>query len=265
MQTNGVGDVNLLSGRPSGDRRLRAETQTMKSIETEISTDQVRSLPLTEHDIAGHDTAGLPEDQCARLGEPATFTAPEGPEGTTYQWVRVRRGSLAPMPGETGRTLTIAEATLKDVGFYRCYVTTPAKEELTRPASLILAAPPVGDQGVAALSGNACTIYAATVDSSGSSGSCPGSYVGYVSYTKGATEFGWAPDPGVTPRVATDNERSDTKVKYTGKNIGDYGCGQTSVTLPNQPASPKYRFMIYFSTTVPTSDAYPLTLEGFLP
>lgn len=235
----------------------------MKSIETEISTDQVRSLPLTEHDITGHDTAGLPEDQCARLGEPATFAAPEGPEGTTYQWVRVRRGALEPLPGETDRTLTIAETTLQDVGFYRCYVTTPAKEELTRPASLIVAAPPVGDRGVAALSATAFDVWVTPTTSSGSLGTCPGSYVGYANYTK-SPGWGWTPTSGADTYCAADGMGATNKVYFRGQS-NDVGCGTSTVTVPKPCPSSKYRFIIYFPTAMPTTDPYPITLTGFNP
>lgn len=234
----------------------------MKRIESELSTAEIQSRPLHESDIAGHDAPGLPEDQMVRLGEDATFTAPEGPKGTTYQWVRVRRGGNEPLVGQTGRTMTIKNTTVKAVGFYRCFVTTPDKEELSKPASLMVTTPAVGDQGVAALSANAITVYAQIVTTSGTMGTCPGSYVGSVNFVKPSPDWGWAPIPGAPSYTAADLNQSDTKVRYQGKSY-DVGCAQTTVSVPDPCPSVKYRFAIYFPTTIPSTDPYPITLTGF--
>jgi len=108
----------------------------------------------------------------------------------------------------------------------------------------------------------AITINAVPTVSSGSNGVCPGSYAGYVSYTKTTAEgWGWAPTN--TVHTATDTNRTDTKVVFEGKS-GDSGCNQTTVTVPHPTTSSKYRFYVYFTNNVPTN-SYPLVLEGFSP
>ena len=96
--------------------------------------------------------------------------------------------------------------------------------------------------------------------SSGTNGLCPGGYIGYVSYTKTTSQgWGWAPTNSL--HTATDTNRTDTKVEFEGE-FGDTGCNLTTVTLPDPPPSPKYRFTVYFTKNVPTN-AYPLVLKGF--
>jgi hypothetical protein len=214
-------------------------------------------------DPGTREGAEWPEDQLVALGNTATFTAPEGLERTSYQWIRQRRDRTEVLEGETGRTLTIKNTTVKEVGFYRCVFTNRDREEVTRAASLMVSMSAIGDMDLATLTASAITVYAPTVVAGGISGTCPGSYAGYVAYIKPGTAWGWVPNPGVTPRTATDNDRSDTKVQYNGKSLGDNGCNLTSVALPDPSASAKYRFKIYFPTTVPSTDSYPITLVGF--
>lgn len=109
------------------------------------------------------------------------------------------------------------------------------------------------------------TVYANPVASPGSSGSCPGSYAGYVVYMKTLSQgWGWKPATNTTFHSACDGSgRMDTKVTYNGKG-GDSGCAQTDVTVPNPPASKVYRFTIYFPNNVPTTN-YPIILNGFDP
>ena len=101
--------------------------------------------------------------------------------------------------------------------------------------------------------------------SSGSNGVCPGSYAGYVIYSKTvANGWGWAPSTNTTMFKAVDGGgRTDTKVEFIGKS-NDTGCNQTTVTIPNPPTSTKYRFKIYFPSNVPTTN-YPVVLTGFDP
>lgn len=109
-------------------------------------------------------------------------------------------------------------------------------------------------------------IFAAATISSGTIGTCPGTYSGFVSYTKTvASGWGWVPDTNNTTvfTAADCGGRSDTKVVYLGKN-NDTDCGAKSVTVPNLPVSAKYRFTIYFPNNVPTTN-YPIVLTGFLP
>ena len=108
------------------------------------------------------------------------------------------------------------------------------------------------------------TVYATPVTSSGTKGSCPGSYVGYVNYTKTVAQgWGWAPTSGTSIHTATDTTRTDTKVEYGGK-LYDTGCNQTTVSVPDPTYSTKYRFAIYFTNNVPTN-SYPVDLDGFNP
>jgi hypothetical protein len=110
------------------------------------------------------------------------------------------------------------------------------------------------------------TIYATPVASGGTQGTCPGTYVGYVNYTKTIAQgWGWVPDTNNTTvfTAADGGGRTDTKVVYLGKS-NDGGCDQTSVTIPNPPPSAKYRFTIYFPNNVPTTN-YPIVLTGFQP
>jgi hypothetical protein len=108
-------------------------------------------------------------------------------------------------------------------------------------------------------------VFGTPLAGSGSQGTCPGSYTGYVNYTKSLPQWGWAPDTsnGNTIFTATDTNRTNTKIQYGGA-YGDNSCNQTTVTVPNVPISPVYRFTIYFTNNVPTN-AYPITLDGFLP
>ncbi|MCX6896127.1 MAG: hypothetical protein NTZ16_11635 [Verrucomicrobia bacterium] len=106
------------------------------------------------------------------------------------------------------------------------------------------------------------TIAATPVVSSGSNSICPGGFAGYALYSKTVAQgWGWAPTN--TVHTATDTNRSDTKVEFTGKS-GDTGCNQTTVTVPHPTTSTKYRFKVYFPDNVPTN-SYNLTLSGFIP
>jgi len=55
--------------------------------------------------------------------------------------------------------------------------------------------------------------------------------------------------------------RGTTKISYWGK-YGDGGCNQTTVTIPNPPPSPSYRFTIFFPNNVPATNC-PISLSGF--
>ena len=111
----------------------------------------------------------------------------------------------------------------------------------------------------------AITLTNMPVVSNGSNEVCPGSYAGYVAYTKTVGNgWGWAPATNTTVFTAADGGgRSDTKIVFVGKS-NDTGCNQTSVTIPNPPTSTKYRFTIYFPNNVPTTN-YPMVLTGFDP
>jgi hypothetical protein len=226
----------------------------------------VCALNLTAQEIADS-----PDDQLVAIGESATFDAAARLPGISYQWLRQWPETNEVLVGETRPELTITNTQLRDVGHYRCLLTLGERVQLTRSASLMVSASVggmagIGSKGFAALSsGGPVVVYASPVTGSGSSGTCPGSYAGYVNYTKTtAAGWGWAPTSGTTVHTATDTIQSDTKVKYTGKSY-DTDCAQTTVAVPDPCVSTKYRFTIFFPTTVPATNAYPITLTGFDP
>lgn len=203
-----------------------------------------------------------PLDQLATTGGSATFevTAENGP--LAYQWLR----NGVALPGETNAALTLKEVTIDDVARYSCNVSKGPEIVPTRGAQLLVssATPDSGGSSHTALDSDPVLVWAFPVNSSGSSGSCPGSYAGYVSYTKTVAQgWGWAPSTNATSHTATDTTRSDTKVVYNGKSL-DSGCNQTSVSVPHPPYSTKYRFTIYFTNNVPTN-TYSILLDGFDP
>ena len=113
--------------------------------------------------------------------------------------------------------------------------------------------------------GGSQTIYATPATSSGTNSACSCKYVGFVLYSKTVSQgWGWAPDTNNYSvfTAADGGGRTDTKIYYAGKMTPDAGCGQTTVTISNPPASTAYRFMIYFPTNVPTTN-YPIILTGF--
>jgi len=199
-----------------------------------------------------------PEDQLVPINSTSTFSvaATNGP--LAYQWLR--NGNA--MDGQTNDTLIIANAQINDVGFYSCNVSKYTESVPTRSASLMVFTNSIDPQtGV-----DPVVVFGSPVVSSGSSGTCPGPYAGYVNYTKTLQQgWGWAPDTtgGKTIFTATDTNRTNTKIQYIGA-YGDGGCNQTTVTVPNPPISPVYRFTIYFTNNVPTN-AYAITLDGFKP
>jgi len=125
--------------------------------------------------------------------------------------------------------------------------------------------PSAVSSGTVTMSGTTpITVFGTPQSGNGTVGSCSFSYIGYISYTRTVAQgWGWAPDTNSTTifTAADGGGRTNTLVVYSGKN-GDTGCGQTSVAVPNLPPSPKYRFTIYFSNNVPTTN-YPIILMGF--
>lgn len=209
-----------------------------------------------------------PLDQLVPAGGTVSFEvkAENGP--LTYQWYR--NGSA--LSGQTNTALVISNATISDVGLYACSVARESEAVPTRAAQLMVysSRPSTsfssGSDQMTTMSGGSgsVTVWSTPVVSSGSSGSCPGSYAGYANYTKTLAQgWGWAPTSGTTTHTATDLNRMDTKVQYSGK-LGDGDCNQTSVSVPDPTYSTKYRFTIYFTNNVPTN-AYSITLDGFDP
>ena len=194
-----------------------------------------------------------PTDQGVVAGATTTFSVQATNGNLSYQWMR----DGVAIQGQTNSTLTLQSVGINDVALYSCDVSKEDGEVVpTRAAALNIFTVLSG--------GGAIVVYGTPVARSGSRGSCPGAYAGYVNYTKTAAEgWGWVPTAGTSVHTASDTVRTDTKVVYTGKLL-DYGCAQTSVSVPDPPSSPAYRFTIYFPNNVP-STPYPIVLEGFNP
>ncbi len=192
-----------------------------------------------------------PADQLAPVGADATLSV-SALHGCSYQWLR----NGFEIPGQTNSSLVLQDVQIEDAGFYSCNVmSSPLAASLVTNSSTsasLMVFTPLDDLDV--------VVYAAPIVSSGSQGSCPGPYQGYVNYVK-SPGWGWSPASGTTTYMATDNTRTDTKVEYVG-GYGDVGCHKTSVTIPYPAMSPAYRFTIYFTNNVPSTN-YPITLTGF--
>jgi len=238
------------------------------------------------------DQSGFPQittqpvDQVIPLGSSVVLSV-QAINADSYQWLI----NGVPADGQTNTSLTIANAGIGDVGLYSCNVSlTGGGMVPTRAANVCVymagssgvaakGNAVVGSSSVAAKSstvaassgviqasmpgGGPITVYGTPILSNGSSGGCPGKYVGYVTYSKPPSQgWGWAPIAGMA-HTATDTNRTDTKVQYVGL-YGDNGCNQTTVSV-NPTYSPVYQFNIYFTNNVPTN-AYPMVLlTGFNP
>jgi hypothetical protein len=191
-----------------------------------------------------------PIDQAVFVGSNAVLTV-QATNVDGYQWLC----NGVAIDGQTNSSLTLQNVSTDDVALYSCNVSKGTQVVPTRAASLnVLTVSP----------SDTITVYGTPLASGGSQGTCPGPYAGYVTYTKTVSQgWGWAPSSS-PPHTASDGGgRTDTKVQYGGS-YGDSGCNQTTVTLPNSPPSPKYRFAIYFPNNVP-SGSYPIILTGFNP
>lgn len=194
--------------------------------------------------------AAEPQSQLLEIGSGMTFSV-NGALGETFQWLR----NGVAIPDQTNDTLTIQHAQISDAGYYSCAIASALNVQASVTVSLMVF-------GLTPLA--QVVVYGTPVLSSGTLGTCPGKYVGYVNYSKTpANGWGWDPITNTTVFTATDNNRSNTKVLYSGDD-GDSGCAPTSVTIPNPPYSDAYRFTIYFTNNVPTTN-YPITLSGFNP
>ena len=172
----------------------------------------------------------------------------------SYQWL----SNGVAIEGQTNSSLVIEQVGIEDAGSYSCNVSQNGGDAVpTRAASLNVVTPMY-------LGGNQIIVFGFPKFSNGTLGTCPGHFVGYINYTKTIAQgWGWAPSTNTTIHTASDTNRADTKIVYTGK-LGDSACGVASVTIPNPPASSKYRFTVYFPNHVPTN-SYPIVLGGFDP
>jgi hypothetical protein len=207
-----------------------------------------------------------PVDQAVIAGSNAVLSV-QANNADSYQW----QSNGVDIAGQTNSTLVLQNVGVNNAGLYSCNVSQGGGDPVpTRAASVLVetAANATAAGGVTAngiLGGGPITVSGGPKASNGVQGTCPGSYAGYVIYTKTISQgWGWTPISGATTLTATDGGgRTDTKVTYMGE-YGDSGCAQTTVTIPYPPYSPIYRFAIYFPNNVPTTN-YPITLNGFNP
>jgi hypothetical protein len=156
-------------------------------------------------------------------------------------------------PGYGNRQLTINQK-----GYYMKLKVTPIS---TSTSSIVLGTILLAVIGIKSSFAD-ITITATPVSTSGSNSVCPGSYIGTATYSKTIAQ-GWGWVPTNTVHTATDTNRSDTIVYYSGRLL-DHGCNQTSVSITNPCPSTAYRFTVYFTNNVPTNP-YPIVLQGFMP
>ncbi len=206
-----------------------------------------------------------PVDQAVIAGSNAVLSV-QAVYADNYQW----QSNGVDIVGQTNTTLTLQNIGVNNAGSYSCNVSQTGGDPVpTRAASVVVetAANATGAGVIAngVLGGGPIVVSGAPKASNGTQGTCPGTYAGYVIYTKTVSQgWGWAPISGASPLTVSDGSgRTDTKVVYNGM-YGDSGCGQTTVTIPYPPYSPAYRFAIYFPNSVPTTN-YPIVLTGFNP
>jgi hypothetical protein len=215
-----------------------------------------------------------PVDQCLPVGSAATFSVVAS-NVDSYQWYK----NITAMDGQTNNSLTSASVAVSDVAYYSAAVIKGSDAVPTRMANLnvyttsgstatiSLKTRLFGTQSMMTADlggGGVITVYGSPVSNSGSSGSCPGAYSGYVMYSRTFSQgWGWAPTTNAPTVSATDTNRSDTKIQISGKS-GDVYCDQTTVGVPTPAYSPKYRFTVFFppGAQIPTN-AYAITLTGF--
>src|ERR1700722_8639610 len=114
-----------------------------------------------------------PEDQYVPMGSSATFSV-TAENANGYQWLK--NGNA--MDSQTNDSLVIPEAGIGDVSYYSCDVFKDTAFVPTRSASLMVYLNSIDPQtGV-----DPIVIFALPLLGSGSQGSCPGHYTGYVNY-----------------------------------------------------------------------------------
>ena len=207
-----------------------------------------------------------PVDQAVIAGSNAVLSV-QAVYADSYQW----QSNGVDMVGQTNTTLFLQNIGVNNAGAYSCNVSQSGGDPVpTRTASVLVetaanatAAGSVTANGI--IGGGPIVVAGLPRPGPGTQGACPGSYVGYVNYTKTISQgWGWTPVSGTTVLTASDGGgRTDTIVTYLGK-YGDTGCGQTTVTIPYPAYSPAYRFTIFFPSNVPTTN-YPIVLNGFNP
>ena len=204
-----------------------------------------------------------PETQAVLRTSNATFTvvaeavAPTLGYPFAYQWQinsHLGMSNFVDIAGATNHMLTITGATTNDVAFYRVAV-SGGGITISEPAALLVA-----------WTNSPFTVSGPIAYAGGSMPACPGPYSGYVRYLLTCKSWWGFPTAG-TSHTATDPQRSDTKVEFTGK-YWDSGCNSNSVIVPHPTTSAQYRFAIYFppppAPGPPISPStYNIVLDGF--
>jgi hypothetical protein len=224
-----------------------------------------------------------PADQCLPLGASATFSV-LATNVDYYQWYK----NNVAIDGETNSSITILNLTTDDAAYYgaaaikggeavptrlallNVYIISGTTSTLTTTTTKKSSSRLASTSSMMTMSaldggGSSITVFSPPIMSNGSN-ACTGTYSGYVNYLKPVSQgWGFYTDTNTTFHAATDNNRIDTRVLFTGY-MGDANCGQTTVTIPDPTLSPKYRFTIFFprGSQVPTN-SYPITLDGFNP
>jgi hypothetical protein len=210
--------------------------------------------------------AAQPVDQAVIAGS-NTVLSVQAIYADNYQW----QSNGVDIAGQTNTTLTLQNVGVNNAGFYSCNVSQSGGDPVpTRAAAVLVetaANKPAGGgvQANGILGGGPIVVSGGPKASNGTINPCPGSYAGYVNYTKTISQgWGWTLISGATVLTASDGGgRTDTRIMYMGE-YGDTGCGQTTVTIPYPAYSPVYRFTMFFPNNVPTTN-YPIVLTGFNP
>ncbi len=209
--------------------------------------------------------AAQPVDQAVIAGSNVVLSV-QAVYADNYQW----QSNGVDIAGQTNSTLILQNVGVNNAGSYSCNVSQTGGDPVpTRAASVVVetaaSATGAGVMANGVLGGGPIVVSGGPKASNGTQGTCPGSFVGYVIYSKTISQgWGWTPISGATTLTASDGGgRTDTFITYMGK-YGDTGCGQTTVTIPYPPPSPAYRFTVFFPSSVPTTN-YPIILTGFNP
>jgi hypothetical protein len=230
------------------------------------TTDPLLTDPVDQEEFP--QVIAQPTDQVVLAGSNIVLSV-QAADADGYQW---RRNGAA-MEGQTNNSLVIEQVGIEDAGSYSCHISKDGGEAVpTRSASVSVET--IANATTASVSvmaanvagGGPITVYGAPKAGRGTQGDCPGNYAGSITYSKTISQgWGWAPATNSTTifTAADGGGRTDTKIVYGGK-YGDSGCDESTVTIPNPPFSPKYRFVIYFPNNVPTTN-YPIILTGFDP
>ena len=213
-----------------------------------------------------------PESQTVYVGSNAVFMVQAESPGSpfhnaplTYQWERQgpMETEFTKIASQTDSSYIIPSVSTNGPdgpAFFRVTVSSTNGSAISEPVSLLVWT-----------TNSPLTVFGSPYPQNHTGGTCPGSYVARVDYTKSASQgYGWHADHSNsnTNHVGSDDRRTDTKVEVSGL-ADDYWCAghSGSNTHPGHPAPEDSWevFTIYFPTTGPGTNSYPITLTGYLP